>query len=107
MNAVEYKIFESLKMTAKDVLPSGGHAWLYGSRARGDAREDSDWDVLILLDKENVKTEDFNAFAYPLVELGWRKGELVSPQLYTFREWSAMSFMPYYKNVEHDKIQLV
>lgn len=25
---------------------------LYGSRARGDYREDSDWDILVLTDKE-------------------------------------------------------
>ena len=28
------------------------------------------------------------------------------PQIYTKREWDEMSFMLYYKNVEHDKIVL-
>ncbi len=28
---------------------------LFGSRARGDAREDSDWDVLVLLDEVSFK----------------------------------------------------
>lgn len=35
-------------------------AYLLGSRARGDARKDSDWDVLILLDKPRITLEDCN-----------------------------------------------
>lgn len=29
-------------------------AFLFGSRARGTARKDSDWDLLILIDKPNL-----------------------------------------------------
>jgi len=34
---------------------------LYGSRARGDEREDSDWDLLVLTDEslDLAKTRDF------------------------------------------------
>ena len=31
--------------------------WLFGSRARGDAREDSDWDLLVVLPDETVEDE--------------------------------------------------
>ena len=31
--------------------------WLFGSRARGDAREDSDWDLLIVLPDETAEDE--------------------------------------------------
>lgn len=30
---------------------------LYGSHARGDAREDSDWDVLTIVDKPRLSLE--------------------------------------------------
>ena len=29
--------------------PSDGMAYLFGSRARGDANPDSDWDILLLI----------------------------------------------------------
>ena len=28
--------------------------WLYGSRARGEAHEESDWDVIVLSSKDNL-----------------------------------------------------
>jgi len=31
--------------------------WLFGSRARGDAREDSDWDLLVVLPDETVEDD--------------------------------------------------
>lgn len=101
------QIMCDLQEVAKNILPCNAHMYLYGSRARGEAHEDSDWDILILLDQNSVNSEDFNNFAYPLVELGWKLNAAVSPQIYTLKEWSAMSFMPYHKNVEHDKIVLV
>ena len=98
------KMIDEIKHVAKEVLPDHGKLYLYGSRARGDAREDSDWDLLILLNKPSITTEDEDKIAYPFVVVGWKNDAAVSPQLYTFDEWEARSFTPYYKNVEHDKL---
>lgn len=81
--------------------------WLYGSRARGDNRPDSDWDVLILLDKERVTERDHEEIAFPLYDLGIDNGALVSPKLYTVKEWERRSFTPFYKNVNKDRRKLV
>lgn len=48
---------------AKKVMPEGSQVWLYGSRARGDTRDDSDWDLLILLDKTSVTSADEDQYA--------------------------------------------
>lgn len=89
--------------TASKIMPKGSKVWLYGSRARGEARPDSDWDILVLIDKPKIDDDDFTKFSYPLIELGWTFGEDVSPQMYTQNEWEAMRITPYYQNVEQDK----
>ena len=100
-------VLHKLKETAKRVVPKGGQVWLYGSRARGDAHEDSDWDLLILLNQPSVTTDDEDAIAYPFVVEGWKNDSDISPQIYTFSEWQARSFTPFYKNVEHDKQRIL
>lgn len=101
LNDIEY-----LKGVAQRVVPAGGKVWLYGSRARGDAHEDSDWDLLILLPQSTITSADEDNIAYPFVHEGWKRNLDVSPQLYTIDEWAERSFTPYYKNVEHDKISI-
>lgn len=96
-----------LKRVAQKVIPTGGNAWLYGSRARGDAKDDSDWDLLILLAKPTITPADEDTIAYPFVREGWMCDIDVSPQVYTVQEWKGKSFSPYYKNVERDKIPLI
>lgn len=105
MNTVE-KI-KQMSATAKRIMPSGGEAWLFGSQARGTAREDSDWDILILLEKEgHITLEDYGKYAYPFQELGWDIDAMVSPIVYTKRDWERSSFTPFYKNVMQDRIRL-
>ena len=104
MTAEEEKIIQMIRETGRKVVPPGGQVWLYGSRARGDAHEGSDWDLLILLNKASITTEDEDIISYPFVVAGWKNNADVSPQLYTFDEWRARSFTPYYKNVEQDKL---
>ena len=64
------KTILKIKDIAKSAIPSGSKAILYGSRARGDARNDSDWDILILLDKDKLEQTDYDKVSYPFVLLG-------------------------------------
>ena len=91
-------ILKEIKRIAKEVLPKG---------ARNEADENSDWDLLILLDKPKIDRHDRDEVAYPFRALSWDVGELISPVIYTKDNWSKMSFTPFYKNVEQDGIVLV
>lgn len=94
------EIIHSIRETARQVMPSGSRVILFGSQARGDAHHESDWDILILLDKSRIYNEDFDRVAYPLVELGWKIGADINPLIYTYTDWQRRSFTLFYKNVE-------
>lgn len=96
-----------MRKVAMKTMPPGGRLWLYGSRARGDATEQSDWDLLIILDKPKLEQSDYDNISFPLTELGWETGDVILPTMYTKTEWEGMSFMPYYKNVERDKVVII
>ena len=100
-------ILKEIKRIAKEVLPKGAQLILYGSRARNEADEDSDWDLLILLDKPKIEHGDYDNVLYPFAALSWDVGELISPVIYPKEEWGKCSFTPFYKNVEQDGIVLV
>lgn len=86
--------------------PRNTRAILFGSRARGDARQDSDWDVLILLDKDHITSADMDDISYPIRELGWDIDEIINPIMYTTKDWEAKSFTPFYKNVMREGVAL-
>ena len=105
MTAEEEKIINLIRETGRKVVPPDGQVWLYGSRARGDAHEGSDWDILILLNKPNLEASDYDV-TYPFRELGWDIGEEISPHIYTRKQWNEWSFLPFRKNVERDEYVL-
>lgn len=99
------EVIDNIRQVAASVLPKGSSLYLYGSRARGDAREGSDWDLLLLLDKAHLSPDDYDA-TYPFRELGWGIGEEINPHIYTETQWRSWTFLPFYKNVERDKVVL-
>ena len=64
------EIIHSIRETARQVMPSGSRVILFGSQARGDAHHESDWDILILLNKDKVELDDHDYISYPFFELG-------------------------------------
>ena len=80
------------------------HAYLYGSRARGDASNNSDWDILIIAN-DDIK-DGFEVLAFPFAEAGWRLGEQITPLLYSKSEWRAEKHSAFYENVITDSIPL-
>lgn len=80
---------------------------LYGSRARGDAKPDSDYDLLILLEeKANWMLEDrIRQSLYPL-EL--ETGAVLTITCYSKKEWSSPIYqaMPFVQRVEREGITL-
>lgn len=106
MSNKDFILLNSLKATAKKVIPKGGHVWLFGSRARGEEHSGSDWDLLILIDKDKIELSDEDVFSYPFVEEGWRHSASVNPLLYSYSEWQIRSVTPFYKNVEREKVLL-
>lgn len=100
-------ILMQIQRLGREIIPSDGHLYLYGSRARGDFKPDSDWDLLILLNKDKEEYSDFDTYSYPFISLGYDYGIPISAHLYTTSRWENMSFSPFYHNVEQDKIILV
>lgn len=74
--------------------------YLYGSRARGTSRPDSDWDLLILLNNDKITSEIEQNITYPLYDLEFEIGEVISPMVYSEKEWeSKYRITPFYSNV--------
>ena len=61
-------ILKEIKRIIKEKAPSA-KIYLYGSRVRGTARSESDWDILILLNKEIITLEIKESITYPLYDL--------------------------------------
>lgn len=99
-------VISQIKDVARNAVPRDGKVLLYGSRARGEAHEGSDWDLLIILNKAKIEKSDYDNVAFPFTFLGWNIGEDIIPVIYTREEWEKSSFLPFYKNVEREKIVL-
>ena len=99
-------ILDKVRGIMPTILPEGANLSLFGSRARGDATAESDWDFLLLLDKPKVEEDDYEQYVYPLVDLGWDLGEYFSIKVYASSDWQRRKGTPFYNNVEQDKITL-
>ena len=85
-------------------LDSEAEVILFGSRARSDARKDSDWDILILTPKAvTLKVEQ--AFRHKLFEIEMEYGEAISTFVYSKPDWNGKyRVTPLYHSVKKEGI---
>ncbi len=92
-------ILDRIKSIVLDKDPLA-KVYLYGSRARGTMKSDSDWDLLILLNNDKITTDVERNVTYPLYDLEFEIGEVISPMVYSEKEWNSKhSITPFYSNV--------
>jgi predicted nucleotidyltransferase len=103
MNAQVFKEIQTLK---RQILPNE-KVFLFGSQARGDAHEESDWDLLVLLDKAEVNfNEDYDRYAYPFSDISLKYGEYISVVFHTKKNWETRPSV-LKCNVEQEGIEII
>ena len=103
MNA---QIFSEIQQLKRQIVPNE-RMILFGSQARGDAKKDSDWDLLLLLNKEKRNfNEDYDKYVYPFSEIGDKYGTYISVKIYTKKDWEYYPSLLKY-NVEQDGIEVI
>lgn len=79
---------------------------LFGSRARGDERPDSDWDILILTTYP-VDLQIERKFRNLLYDIELETGEVFSVFVYSKKDWlTRQSKTPFYWNIISEGIAL-
>lgn len=81
--------------------------WLYGSRSRGDAREDSDWDVLVLSPQDTLSVKEEGVFIDHMTDLMIETGQVVHLFAYGKSDWHTRHRVtPFYQNVVREAVRL-
>ena len=79
---------------------------LYGSRARGDYRDDSDWDVIVILDKPPMPHYERSEIACDLWQKGLDVGEEINAFVFTKDQWNSAPPSLFKYNIRNEGVQL-
>ncbi len=99
-------LLNQIKESIRTTDPTA-EAYLFGSRARSTHREDSDWDVLILVDVPVVSYDVEDKFRDALYDLELASGEIISIFIYPKDYWrESLKFSPLYSHINRDGLKL-
>lgn len=100
------EVVRQIKEIIRQVDPTA-EVILFGSEARGDARPDSDIDLLVLLDGDTLSLAREETVTMPLYELELNTGVCISPIVMLKKQWRNRPFKtPFYVNVVNEGILL-
>lgn len=81
--------------------------YLFGSRARGNSKPDSDWDILILVNDLKVTNEIEDKFRNDLYDIELDSGQVISTFVYSKDYWqNILIYSPLYGNIKKEGIRL-
>lgn len=94
----------SLRIKSQD---PGAEIILFGSHARGNAHEESDWDVLILIDRPKTDRSIEEKYRNEMFLLELELGEPISTFVYSKKDWETKYiYTPLYQNVKKEGVKL-
>ncbi|MFO7860178.1 MAG: nucleotidyltransferase domain-containing protein [Desulfosalsimonas sp.] len=100
------ELLEKIRHAVSEVEP-GAEIILYGSRSRGDAVSESDWDFVVLVDGplSDARTDRIR---HRLYEIEWDSGEVISSIVRSREQWNSDLYqaMPFHQQVEQEGVRL-
>jgi len=102
----ENELIEKIRQAVRELEPDA-EIILYGSRSRGDAISESDWDFLILVDGP-MSDERTDRIRHRLYEIEWESGEVISTIVRNREKWNSDLYqaMPFHQRVQQEGIRL-
>jgi predicted nucleotidyltransferase len=102
----EKKVTERIRAKIMEKDPTA-EVILFGSHARGDANKDSDWDILILVNKPNFKMKMEDDYRGPLYDIELDIEEPISTIIIPKDDWESRHVpTPLYQNIKEQGIHL-
>ena len=106
MSPLHNQVLTKIKTAIQKIDPMAT-AILFGSRATGSFKKDSDWDILILIDKPTNTLSDEQQFRHNLYDVELETGEAISTFVYDIKYWKTkLSSTPLFLAVEQNGILL-
>ncbi len=103
---LETKKFANRIRTSINGVDPKAEVLLYGSRARGSERVESDWDVLVLTDY-SVDLAKESMFRDKVYDLELESGEPISIFVYSKKDWKTkQNITPFYQNIMKEAVSL-
>jgi len=92
--------------TSIETIDPEAQVIIFGSRARGDSKEESDWDILILTEYP-VSVDIERSFRNNLFDLEIETGEVFSTFVYQKDIWNTRHRVtPLYRNIKREGVRI-
>ena len=100
------EIVEQIRKAVYEVEPEA-EIILYGSRSRGEAVPESDWDFLILVDGP-IDDKRTDRIRHRLYEIEWESGEVICSIVRDREEWNSDLYraMPFHQRIRQEGMKL-
>jgi predicted nucleotidyltransferase len=98
------ELISSVKATVRSIDPLA-RVILFGSRARGDNNNFSDWDFLVLVSQEaneRLKSQIRDS----LIDVELEAGQVISTVIYSQDQWPNYQITPLFQNIEKEGLEV-